>query len=715
MSTANSFFDDLIETLSDKTSNDSSFGSCMVYAAKQLGIQLSPDAVSKISAATYDQGDLIQSLSGLMLLPVSVNTLDEMSASFFPVLMETDHHTFYILNTKKKWRRKLYEPNINQEILIASSHFSPIKAWQICPTDLPLASGYLGLIKAQFHYFKPEIVFACILGSGMACLSLLMSLVSGYVFSHLYQVKQSGHSVIFVTFLLSFVCASLLSYLYELHLKSLNLKCMFFSLPSVFSHLIKMPLTALQKFSSGDISQKLFDYESALSSVISMSLSVIFSMISLLLLLCYMTYCYPFLALIYFCICLVFTTIKLYFVPANMKLINGMLIAQSQQTQYLNEALLQIHKIRSAGIEATVFKRWLKNLLSVKVYAEQSIKLELAVLVLEAWIPITLLMTFYLTLYFFPTTTDTYLLLQFMICAGQFTAIFDKLAAHLLTLIHCLPSIKRMQPLITQAQESYDPDKSVNVNVSGDLKLKNVSLRHQASNQLILDNITMHFPAEKFIAVIGHSGAGKSSLLKLLLGFDAPSDGTLNLDGLNYNHLNMRDIRKQFGVVLQTTSILPGTIFSNLSAHADITHDEAWRLARLVGMDEEINAMPMKMHTYISDNAGESLSGGQKQKILIARALAHHPKVLLLDEATSALDNKSQALIFKNLSELNMTRIVIAHRYSTIVNADIVYELDKGRVSRCGTYSQIVNCHPERSEGSRVITEHQRDPSLCSG
>jgi ABC-type bacteriocin/lantibiotic exporter with double-glycine peptidase domain len=200
----------------------------------------------------------------------------------------------------------------------------------------------------------------------------------------------------------------------------------------------------------------------------------------------------------------------------------------------------------------------------------------------------------------------------------------------------------------------------------------------------------MTIKAGQFIGIIGPTGAGKSTLLKLLLGLENSSSGTIMIDNKNINDLNLKQLRKQYGIVLQSTNLLAGTIFSNIAVNNFISVDEAWQLAKLVGLDQEVKAMPMKLFTHLSDNSSESISGGQKQKILIARALANKSKILFLDEATSALDNHSQKIIHDNLKLLKITRIVIAHRYSTIIDADIIYVMENGRFVDYGNFDYLV-------------------------
>ncbi len=668
MQAVSPFFADLLSKTHPHYSKTSAKQRCLEYAAQCYG------------------GQNVKLIS----LPIALQLYTDLQASFCPLLLQAEgDDQYYILSARGK---KIYDGTSNR--LMHSSQLNQLKlthAWQCTPAGLPIISKLSQLFPTVLSNFRRDLIFAFILGCVVTIFSIMISMVSGYLVSHAHELAGGRCIPIFLSLTLVFLSATLMAYMEGIQQKMLNTKLLMFTLPSLWSHLLSLPLKSIQQFTTGDLSQKLFDYEIAMSSLLSTSLSILLYSVAILTLLAYMATCHANLALIYLIVCVVFTAVKFYYAPANMRSIHHMLAQQSRLTQYVNETLLQIHKIRSAGIEDKVFSCWLKNLVMVKSHAEQSLLIELLVMILESWIPITLLMTFYLALYFFPSTTDTGTLLQFMIVSAQFASLFDKLSSRLFLFIHFLPNLQRMEKIAELEPEKFDEHLHASAEMRGELALTNVSLFQAGGDQAVLCDLSLTFPAGKFIAIIGHSGAGKSSLFKLLLGFEKPARGTITIDHQPFSNFNISAIRKQFGVVLQTTNILPGTILSNLSAHRPLTHDEAWHLARLVGLDEEINAMPMKMHTYLSDNASESISGGQKQKILIARALAAHPKVLLLDEATSALDNHSQSLIFKNLEALQLTRVVIAHRYSTIVNADIIYCLEAGRLKDSGTYQELVS------------------------
>ena len=178
--------------------------------------------------------------------------------------------------------------------------------------------------------------------------------------------------------------------------------------------------------------------------------------------------------------------------------------------------------------------------------------------------------------------------------------------------------------------------------------------------------------------------------MRLLLGFETPNSGAIYYDGHDLKTLDVRSVRQCIGVDLQDSRLFPGSIFANIIVTAPwSTLDDAWEAARLAGVDEDIRAMPMGMHTLVSEGGG-GLSGGQKQRILIARAIISKPSILLFDEATSALDNITQQRVIQSLSSLKCTRIVIAHRLSTVQDCDRIIVLDQGKVVEEGTYEELM-------------------------
>jgi ATP-binding cassette subfamily C protein len=188
---------------------------------------------------------------------------------------------------------------------------------------------------------------------------------------------------------------------------------------------------------------------------------------------------------------------------------------------------------------------------------------------------------------------------------------------------------------------------------------------------------------------VGPSGSGKSTLLRLLLGFEALEGGAIFYDGQELGGLDVQAMRRQMGVVLQSGRLMSGDIYTNIVGASSATLEEAWSAARKAGLAEEIEAMPMGMHTVISEGGG-TLSGGQRQRLLIARAIVARPRILLFDEATSALDNRTQAIVSASLESLQATRIVVAHRLSTIVNAHRIFVMERGQLVQTGTFAELM-------------------------
>jgi ABC-type bacteriocin/lantibiotic exporter with double-glycine peptidase domain len=251
-----------------------------------------------------------------------------------------------------------------------------------------------------------------------------------------------------------------------------------------------------------------------------------------------------------------------------------------------------------------------------------------------------------------------------------------------------IPQITRIRPLIASATEISE-DRKPPGELAGAVELSRVTFRYLAGGPPVLDNVSLRVAPGEYVAIVGPSGSGKSSLFRLLLGFEKAESGAVFYDGKSLDTLDTSAVRRQLGVVLQNGRLATGSLYENICGGVQLPLEQAWEAARLAGLDDDIKAMPMGMHTLVSEGA-ETFSGGQKQRLLIARAIVLRPRIVLFDEATSALDNRTQETVTQSLERLKATRIVIAHRLSTIQRADRIYVFSSGRVAEQGAYEELM-------------------------
>ena len=346
-----------------------------------------------------------------------------------------------------------------------------------------------------------------------------------------------------------------------------------------------------------------------------------------------------------------------------------------------------VQKIKLAGAEKRAFARWARQYKEIGklTYAPPLF------LRLNSAISRSLFLGGTLLLYYVAGTSQVspsdYI--AFSIAYGAVSSAILALGSVAMTLASVKPMLEMVEPILATVPE-IDENKIQVTDLSGQIEVSSVTFSYDEAGPVVLNKLSFKVQPGEYVAIVGRSGSGKSTLMRILLGFEEPSSGAVYYDGHDLRTLDVRSVRQCIGVDLQNGKLFSGDIFSNIIITAPwSTMDDAWEAARLAGIDDDIRAMPMGMHTMIGEGSG-GISGGQKQRILIARTLISKPKILLLDEATSALDNITQQHVANSLASLGCTRIVIAHRLSTVKDCDRIVVLDQGEIVEEGSYEELM-------------------------
>lgn len=355
-----------------------------------------------------------------------------------------------------------------------------------------------------------------------------------------------------------------------------------------------------------------------------------------------------------------------------------------------------VAKIRTAGAESRAFAQWAKRYTGYSRLSFHAQRLQDRLGLFDDLLPIVSMLVLFhgfgalaqaASAGSAPGITPG-VFLAFNTAFGGFVAGLTGVGGSITALMQVVSLWERAKPIL-EAEPEVDADKVDPGRLTGRIAFSHVNFRYTPDAPHVLRDVSLAVHPGEFVALVGPSGSGKSSLLRLLLGFEEHESGTITLDGQDLRGLDLPAVRRQMGVVLQHGRLMAASIFENIANGALITQDEAWEAARNAGFADDVTAMPMGMHTVVSEG-GENLSGGQRQRLLIARALALKPSILLFDEATSALDSRTQAVVSESLERMNVTRLVIAHRLSTIRQADRIYVLDGGQVVQAGTFDALM-------------------------
>lgn len=346
-----------------------------------------------------------------------------------------------------------------------------------------------------------------------------------------------------------------------------------------------------------------------------------------------------------------------------------------------------IQKVKLAGAEKRAFAKWAAN------YKELGKLTYSPPLFLKVQNALSGVLTLggSLVLYYFAGQSNVSVsnFIAFTVAYGSVSASIMQLSGIVMSLATIKPLLEMVKPILETVPE-IDETKKIVTQLSGAIEINNATFRYTENGPAILDNLSLEIKPGEYVGIVGKTGCGKSTLIRILLGFEKLESGAAYYDGSDLESLDVRSVRQKVGVVLQSGKLFAGDIFSNIIVTAPwLTLEDAWEAARLAGLEEDILAMPMGMHTMISEGSG-GISGGQRQRIMIARAIAAKPKIIFFDEATSALDNITQKIVSDSLTDLNCTRIVIAHRLSTIKMCDRILVLEKGAILEAGTFEELM-------------------------
>jgi ATP-binding cassette subfamily C protein len=588
---------------------------------------------------------------------------------------------YTLLNPEDGSEIEVTEPLAQQLEGVAHMFYRPFPAHPLSVWDL--------LRYGAHRSIRRDFARVILLGIATGLLGMFVPIANGILFDTVIPAAQRGPLLQMGLILLSITLATgLFELARSMAMLRIEGKMDGTIQAAVWDRLLNLPASFFRQFTAGDLASRAGSINTMRKMLSGVAVTAIFSGLFS---------SFNFFLLFHYDVKLALTAAVLALIPMLVTVGVGgvqvrrqrvLLRVQGRLMGSVLQILNGISKFRMAGAEKRAFFLWAKLFGEMKETSFQARTVSNIHAVFNSFYPIV-----------------TSIVLFYMVAAhsqglsaGQFIAFFSAFSAFLtamismssavVSILNIVPLFERTKPIllsVPEVQEAMeDPGE-----LAGGIEVRHVSFRYTPEQPLILNDLTLTIRPGEFVALVGASGCGKSSLLRLLLGFEKAESGSIYYDGQDTRALDIRSVRGQLGVVLQHGKVMAGDIYSNIVGSTNLTHQDAWEAARLAGFDQDIQQMPMGMHTVISEGGG-TLSGGQRQRLLIARALARKPKILFFDEATSALDNRTQAIVSESLEKLRATRVVIAHRLSTIMNADRILVLDKGRVVQAGTYEELM-------------------------
>lgn len=557
-------------------------------------------------------------------------------------------------------------------------------------TSFPLKK--IGIKDLAVHIVRSlsvtDFVLVAFATLAVALIGLLTPKLTNLLFS---DVLESGSLQLLSAIAVFMICVSVSSLLIggvkSLLMARINTKMGLSVQAATMMRILSLPADFFKEYSSGELASRASNVQSLcnmlVSTVLSTGLSSVFSLIYIGQIFAYAP------VLVIPSLLVVFATILVSVVSTFVQLrVSRQKMKLSAEESGLTYALISgVQKIKLAGAEKRAFAKWGNHFASVaRLEYNPPAFLKLNAVITSAISLIGTIVMYYFAVKSNVTVADYY---AFSAAYGMISGAFMSLASIVMTVANIKPVMELIKPIL-DAQPEVSEGKRVIERLSGGIELNNVSFRYNENMPPVVDNLSLKIRPGQYVALVGSTGCGKSTLMRLMLGFETPQKGAVYYDGKDLSSIDLKSLRRKIGVVMQDGKLFSGDVFSNITISAPwLTLDDAWEAAELAGIAEDIRRMPMGMHTIISEGSG-GVSGGQRQRLMIARAIAPKPKVLMFDEATSALDNLTQKKVSESLDKLKCTRIVIAHRLSTIRHSDRILYLEGGKIVEDGNYEELI-------------------------
>ena len=582
-------------------------------------------------------------------------------------------------------------PGTGEQFTVGKSNADRIGSAAICFYP-PLPEKSLtakDLVKhAAFAVHADDILKIVLFSAALTLVTMLMPFITRYLFDNVaLQTRPAPLYSVFVFILCTCLAEMILQAGKKLAVSGISVKADALVNSSVMMRVLNLSPAFFKKYNSGELYSRIAGSGEIASSVI---LFIFDTGIALLMSILYMIQIWSFSpalavpSLIIVASLTVFSVLSFFFQKRWNKEIQ---LTAAGEYGFLVSVMNGIQKIRLSGSEKRIFSQW------ADAYKERAQLTYDPPVILKHHTTFTTFLTlagsFLLYFYALRSKIDPAVYMGFTASYGMLSAAFLSLAESMSDISLIKAQLEQLQPILEEVPESASTKRTVK-QLSGKIDVNKVSFRYRDSQPFVINKLSLSVRPGEYIGIVGKSGCGKSTLMRLLLGFEKPQRGAVCYDSIDLNSLEPRSLRRQIGCVLQDEGLFTDSIRANITLTDPFaTEEEVWEAARLAGIDEDIKAMPMGMKTLVFDSSG-TISGGQKQRILIARALIGKPNILFFDEATSALDNNTQKIITDTLASLHCTRVVIAHRLSTVKQCDRIVMMEGGQIIEEGTYDELM-------------------------